>query len=482
MLTVCIHLIYRFYAIAIIAVFTFIFGNVPVIQASTYCVNTSEELQTALSEAGSNGENDIIQVVQGFYETFGYMFQYYTDENFDLQMLGGYNTACQTRVLDPSNTVLDGRKENRVIRLLPDNNTSGALHFQGFTVQNGQAVRYESGGGLYIAGSADHSGNVIVDHNIFVNNHTEYFGGGLAGGSDTGVTRIEDNLFVNNSADIAHGGASLTCNGPAYVGNNTVSDNTAPEEGGLRLGGKGPSTMSNNIFYGNTGGDLILSSSGIILINNNIDSQKGAADPLSSGNMKAAPTFVRDGSYRLKSDSTLIDAGNNATAGKLTGTDLDGYNRIFNNTVDIGAYEYTVTAFPTYGQVFPYTAATAPQRKTDPASAGPIGVGTIATGGSIINLAVGMGPFSKAVDIYFGLNAPSIAPDIFILKKNNAFQAISEGLVPWREDVSEDIQETLFGDISSSLLPTGTYTLYLLVSPTGTLVPYYLWSTTFIVR
>ena len=332
-----------------------------------------------------------------------------------------------------------------------------------------------------MGGSADYSGNVIVDHNIFMNNHTEYYGGGLFGGSDTGITRIEDNLFVKNSAKSVHGAASLTCNGPTYIGNNTVTDNTAPEEGGLRLGGKGPCTMSNNIFYGNTGIDLILFSSGVVLVNNDIDAQKGTEGAGSVGNVKADPLFVGNGNYRLKSGSTLIDKGDNATAGTLTGTDLDGCNRIFNNTVDIGAFEHTAMPLPTFGQMFSYTAAVTPQRKTDPALAGPIGVGIIATGGNTIDLSVGIGPFSNAVDIYFGLSAPAIGPDLFILKPDNTFQPVSEGLIPWKENVKEDIQGTLFGEIPSSLLPSGTYTLYLLISPTGTVATYYLWSTTFLV-
>ena len=102
--------------------------------------------------------------------------------------------------------------------------------------------------------------------------------------------------------------------------------------------------MSNNIFYGNTGIDLILFSSGVVLVNNDIDAQKGTEGAGSVGNVKADPLFVGNGNYRLKSGSTLIDKGDNATAGTLTGTDLDGCNRIFNNTVDIGAYEHTVMA------------------------------------------------------------------------------------------------------------------------------------------
>ena len=124
-------------------------GNIAVSEAAVFCVSTPEELQTALRTAGSNGEDDIIQVVQGIYKTPGRMFEYFTQENFDLVILGGYNATCSDRVLDPSNTVLDGQHSNRVMRILPGNNTSGMLHFQGFTVQNGLA-NDDSGGGAFL--------------------------------------------------------------------------------------------------------------------------------------------------------------------------------------------------------------------------------------------------------------------------------------------------------------------------------------------
>ena len=71
------HVIVRCYFICMIWILLYALGNMAVSEAATLCVSTPEELQTALSTAGSNGENDIIQVVQGIYETPGYMFQYY---------------------------------------------------------------------------------------------------------------------------------------------------------------------------------------------------------------------------------------------------------------------------------------------------------------------------------------------------------------------------------------------------------------------
>lgn len=313
--------------------------------AETLCVSSSAELQSALSTAGSNGEDDIIQVVQGTYLTPGSQFIYGSSENFNLDLLGGYAGGCASRILNPANTILDGQNANRVINLQPGI-TSGSLHFQGFTVRNGYITgAFNSGAGLNIGGLAGYSGNVTIDFNIFTNNNnTVYFGGGLSGGTDLGILRIENNLFVNNNAN-SNGGASLTANGPAiYITNNTIAGNTASiDDGGLRIGGSAPATISNNIFWGNTADDLILVLSNPLLENNDIQTQSGSAGPGSSGNVSVDPMFVGGVDYHIQAISPLINAGTNTPGGGLPATDLDGNPRISGGIVDIGAYEFQLT-------------------------------------------------------------------------------------------------------------------------------------------
>jgi hypothetical protein len=63
------------------------------------------------------------------------------------------------------------------------------------------------------------------------------------------------------------------------------------------------------------------------------------ADPLfrATPNPANAPTV--EGNLRLQSNSPAIDAGNNDYVADIA-TDLDGKSRIFNDTVDLGPYEW----------------------------------------------------------------------------------------------------------------------------------------------
>ena len=67
-------------------------------------------------------------------------------------------------------------------------------------------------------------------------------------------------------------------------------------------------------------------------------------------NVDMDPQFwnVAEDNLRLLPDSPAIDAGNNASLPPGVTTDLDGLSRIFDGTVDMGAYEsrYTGPAEP----------------------------------------------------------------------------------------------------------------------------------------
>ena len=131
-------------------------------------------------------------------------------------------------------------------------------------------------------------------------------------------------------------------------------------------------------------------------------------------------------------------------------------------------------------QFTPYTDAVIPLLDSDPGKSKPIGMGTIAGVGSILNLAVGANRFSSPMDVYLALSMPAIDPANLYLFTSAGLKPISAGLSPWKSSVT-DISGAVVSDYDALLLPTGTYGLYLRVVPAGTpaanlSMNYYQWS------
>ena len=82
--------------------------------ADTFCVSDATGLQTALTTASGNGEDDTVQIEQG---TYVGSFIYASTEAFSLTVEGGYTSSCSSKVVDPTNTVLDGQENGTVLVL-----------------------------------------------------------------------------------------------------------------------------------------------------------------------------------------------------------------------------------------------------------------------------------------------------------------------------------------------------------------------------
>jgi hypothetical protein len=368
-----------------------------------FCVSSATELQSALTGAATNGEDDIIKVVQGTY--YG-PFNYISNENHGLTLLGGYTLGCAGRIMDPSKTVIDGRRLGNGFYLW--NQEGGSIKVEGFTIQNGNhsglsagsispsgragditinrnIIRWnidvpEEGGGVYaISFSTEgEAGRVALSDNIIVDNECKRDGGGVCAlsvcyaGKVHGVY-LQNNIIAGNQASDDGGGVYVESDGynqwgagnDIIINYNTIVDNELTNQnfysGGIAIRGTSltQGQVCNNIIYGNKRprrwplplpepADIDLDPLGQrVGYNNDYVYMKGAWGA-SDGNINADPQLVNPGvDYRLGSGSPCIDAGKNGIAWS-PGADFEGDPRIVDGdndgveTTDIGADEYAI--------------------------------------------------------------------------------------------------------------------------------------------
>ncbi|HRG59546.1 MAG TPA: right-handed parallel beta-helix repeat-containing protein [Bacteroidia bacterium] len=227
-----------------------------------------------------------------------------------------------------------------------------------------------SGAGIY----ADINGDslLIIDNKIYNNAVLKYCQGG---GVYLTKGILINNLIVNNgsygNSPYGRGGA-IYATDSVKVFNNTIAHNYAYREGGgvYFYGGKG-SQFKNNIVYGNavhptgSGKQMYCFNGTLSPLSNNFDiafcdieggyNDIGHSYPTITGtiyqsNLDTIPLFVNPSpgtsdstdatgsNFSLQSSSSLINAGDSIS--NLVNYDIQGYDRIFDTQIDIGAYEY----------------------------------------------------------------------------------------------------------------------------------------------
>ena len=212
-----------------------------------------------------------------------------------------------------------------------------------------------SGGGIYF------NGDVTIRNN-FISNNSATYGGGISCDNSLNYTNISNNIFSNNSASYG-GGLYCTANGSLIITNTTMANNQAEYGGAVYFDNYYP-TLRNTILYGNTAS---MSGAQVFLLNENCDPDfyycdvQGGTSAFGFGsgyfytgiyqnNIDTIPAFLAESAgsgtaynglaadWSMQSGSPCINAGD--PDGSYPATDLAGYPRVFDTTIDIGAYEF----------------------------------------------------------------------------------------------------------------------------------------------
>ncbi len=176
----------------------------------------------------------------------------------------------------------------------------------------------------------------------------------------------------------------------------------------------------------------------------------------------------------LWQDTLLLDTAFGITT---FGEDQDGELYVSDWTNGTVSRLRFVAPLPSAQQVFTLQPRALPVMSTDPATSEPIGFGSFMSGGATLGLRIALAQFSSAVDVYLGIYAPSVDPtEVYLLSAQGTLSRVSAGLVRWKRNLLDVVDEMPFGEVPLSILPKGTYTFYVAVAPSGRTDTYAIWT------
>lgn len=223
-----------------------------------------------------------------------------------------------------------------------------------------------NGGAIYCNKS-----NPKIINNIFDNNYAGYENIGSGGAiflsfcdgiytHDTIISEITNNLIINNTA--YEGGGIYSSNSSAYFLNNTICNNNAHYGGGLHTKKAHPVFYNTIIFFNNAieGSQVYVNHDASICTPGNnpyfyYSNLQGGEDSIKveddenyggryENNLDTLPIFsdISENNFTLHNTSPLLNKGKGDSLEiniEIPVYDLAGNSRVFNDTIDIGAYE-----------------------------------------------------------------------------------------------------------------------------------------------
>ncbi len=245
----------------------------------------------------------------------------------------------------------------------------------------------------YGGGMSNMSSSPILTNVTFSGNVSGNGGGMFSVSSSPTLTSV---IFSENTANLYGGGMYNQSSSPT-LRNITFNGNTANTNGGGMYNSSSSPKLNNCILWGNTansgGNQIYIQGTGTTTLNYTCYSNEtgdigGGTITEGTGNITSDPLFVdtANGDFRIYGNSPCVDAGNNSD--NTEAKDIRGEARIQNNTIDIGAYEWTTGVDPDYAPMAVTTAAVTTYDHASATMGGEVtsdGGGTVSDRGVVYN-------------------------------------------------------------------------------------------------
>ena len=293
----------------------------------TYGLSASTTIdELTITKANSNGSGDLVFAGQNYARIVG---------------AGMHNNASSPNI---TNVIFENNTSSHVCGGLYNSNSSSPIVSNVNIVNN--TANY--GAGMYNAGSSP------TLTNVFIANNTSGAQGGAMENFAASSPNLTNVVIANNSAGTNGGGMFNSVYSYPTFNNVTFYNNSTNGAGGAMYNNNNTSPVINNcVFYNNTASnnindvhntDATSSPTG----NNNASDHTNApgitvtltANPFTlSNNINGLDNIYAnaDDGLRPSYNSPLINAGNNNYNSSTN--DISGRARIYNTTIDIGAYE-----------------------------------------------------------------------------------------------------------------------------------------------